>query len=210
MIHARRFLCLTAITILAALPCASDAHAQTDPLARHGTGVRAGVWNVTDPAAELTTYSALPYIEGNFQRGIDEHLALESTAGVWRRTARAIQPITGNVVETNTYIIPLFTSLKFFPVTTIEDNFEPFVLAGIGFALGIDDVGENAIGGGGTSIATGFGFKGGAGFEYHITDVFGLMVGVRYQRIGYSEELGGAEKFRGFGFEGGITYRFPI
>ena len=42
-------------------------------------------------------------------------------------------------------------------------------------------------GGGGTSIATGFGFKGGAGFEYHITDVFGLMVGVRYQQIGYGE-----------------------
>jgi opacity protein-like surface antigen len=209
MIHARS-LCLAAMTILAALTCASAAYAQSDALTRRGADIRGGVWNVPEPGAELTTYSGNPFIEGNFQRGLDAHLALESTAGVWRRTARAIQPLTGNVVETHTYIIPLFTSLKFFPVTTMEDNLEPFLLAGIGFALGIDDVGENAIGGGGSSIATGFGFKAGAGIEYHITDVFGLVAGMRYQSISYSEELGGAEKFKGFGVEGGITYRFPF
>ena len=198
------------LSILAAMAFASSAFAQTDPAPRRGAGVRIGVWDVRNPDAELTNYATDPHIEGYFQRGLDDRLALESTAGVWRRTARTIQPATGNVIEIRTYVIPLFTSLKVFPFTDAGDALEPFVLVGAGFALGLDHVSDNAIGGGGTSIATGFGIKGGIGLEYRINDIFGVVAGARYQLIDYGDELGGSQTFKGLGFEGGITYRFPL
>ena len=201
---------LLLILILAVALAPARALAQADAMARRGAGVRAGVWNVRDPGAELTTYSVGPHFEGYFQRGLDQHVAIESTAGVWRRTSTTIQPSTGNLVDTDTYVIPLFTSIKIFPFTTIESRLEPFVLAGVGFALGIDAVGDNAIGGGGSTIATGFGFKSGAGLELHLNDVFGLVLGARYQWISYGEALGGSEKYSGIGFEGGFTYRFAL
>lgn len=210
MSQVRRAASLAAFMIFAVLSFAADARAQIDSDTRRGAGVRAGTWNVAEPLAELTTYSADPHIEGYFQRGLDDRLAFESTVGVWRRISNTIQPTTGNVVQTRTYVIPLFTSLKMFPFTTNEDPLEPFFFAGAGFALGIDDVSENAIGGGGTAIATGFGFKAGAGLELHINDVFGLLASARYQHIGYGGELGGVETYKGFGFEGGVSYRFRL
>jgi hypothetical protein len=201
---------IAAVSILATLFCSTAALAQAEPAPRRGAGIRVGMWQVENPGALGTSYSVTPHIEGYFQRGLDERLALESTAGVWRRTARVVQEPTGNVVETRTYIIPLFTSIKLFPFTEHDDAFEPFILAGAGFAFGIDAVGENAIGGGGTSIATGFGIKGGAGIEYHVNEVFGVLAGARYQLIAYGDELGGAETYKGLGFEGGISYRFPL
>jgi hypothetical protein len=200
---------IAALVFFAGLSSVADAQAQADP-ARRGAGIRIGAWRVGEPRAELTTYSESLQVEAYFQRGLDDHFALESTIGAWRRTSRTIEAVTGNVVTTHTYVLPLFTTLKVFPLTRPDHALEPFILAGGGFALGIDDVSENAIGGGGNSIATGFGTRVGAGFEYHLNDVFGLTISGRYQLIGYGENLGGAETYRGFGFEGGLTYRFGM
>jgi hypothetical protein len=206
--HAAR---IAALLFFAGLACAATGWAQqADPSARRGAGLRIGAWTVKNPGDDRTTYSHSPQLEAYFQRGLDDHLALESTIGVWRRAARTIETGTGNTVTTNTYVIPLFTTLKIFPVTRPDQALEPFVLAGGGFALGIDEVSENAIGGGGTSIATGFGTRVGAGLELHLNDIFGLTVSSRYQLIGYGEDLGGANTFKGFGFEGGLTYRFGL
>ncbi|MGQ0816235.1 MAG: outer membrane protein [Gemmatimonadota bacterium] len=177
-------------------------------LARRGAGIRVGVWAVERPAGD-TTSTRSPLFEGYFQRGLDRHLALESSAAVWRRTTTARQTFGGDV-ETRTYVVPLFTALKLYPFTTPDNALEHFVTAGVGFALGIDDVGENAIGGGGTSIVTGFGFKGGAGIEYHIGSALGLQASGRYQWIRYGDELAGVSTFKGIGYEGGITYRFQF
>lgn len=208
--HYARNAAIAALVFFAGLASASTGWAQSDASARRGAGIRVGAWQVRDPGADLTTYSHSPHAEAYFQRGLDDRFALESTVGVWRRTSRTIENVTGNVVTTHTYILPLFTTLKVFPVTRPEQLIEPFILAGGGFALGIDEVSENAIGGGGTSIATGFGTRVGAGLEYHLNDVFGLTVSGRYQLIGYGEDLGGAETYKGFGFEGGLTYRFGL
>ena len=210
MHYARHAARTAALVLFAGLSSVTNGWAQDDASSRRGAGIRVGAWNVKDPGAEITTYSHGPQVEAYFQRGLDARFALESTVGVWRRTSRTIEAVTGNIVTSNTYVLPLFTALKIFPVTRPDQALEPFILAGGGFALGIDDVSENAIGGGGTSIATGFGTRVGAGLEYHLNDVFGLMVSGRYQLIGYGEDLGGAETYKGFGFEGGLTYRFGL
>jgi hypothetical protein len=186
----------------------SNTDTDADSLARGGAGLRVGSWDVEPPALPATTRN-LPQIEIYFERGLDEHIALESSVGAWRRTATRTE-LTGNQVETHTYVFPLFTALKIFPATTLDHTVEPFFSGGIGFALGLDDVGTNAIGGGGTTIVTGFGFRGSFGLDLHITRTLGVQASGRYQWIQFGEALGGGEQFKGFGFEGGITYRLQL
>lgn len=181
-------------------------------LARRGAGVRAGVWQAeVQSTADGATRG--PHFEGYFQRGLDKHLAMENSAGVWWVTTTASQsiPLGGSEeVETRSYVVPLLTSLKFYPITEVTDRVEPYLLAGIGFALGLEDQADNAIGGGGTSMVTGFGARAGVGVETHLNSSFGLAAGAKYQWIRFGEELGSTDTFRGFGAELGITYRFQF
>lgn len=180
-------------------------------LARRGAGIRAGAWFVdVDSPGDV---SKSPAFEGYFQRGLDQHLTLENSVSVWwaHTTSEQSLPLGGSqTVETRSFVIPLLTSLKLFPFTDVSSRFEPFLLAGVGFALGIEDQSENAIGGSGTSLVTGFGFRSGAGIELHVSYALGLAAGVKYQWIHFGEEMGGKETYNGLGVEGGITYRFQF
>ena len=84
------------------------------------------------------------------------------------------------------------------------------MFGGVGFALGVEDQADNAIGGSGTSLVTGFGFRGGAGIELHLCDAFGLAASGKYQWIRFGEEIDSKDTFKGLGLEGGITYRFQF
>jgi opacity protein-like surface antigen len=114
------------------------------------------------------------------------------------------------VVETSSYVVPLFTSMKFYPLTHPSQFIEPYATAGVGFVLGIVKEAENAIGGGGTSIATGFGVRTGIGLEIHFTNAVGILAGGRYQWTRFSEDLGSQDAFSGPGFDGGLTFRFQF
>ena len=168
--------------------------------ARRGGGIRAGFWN-SDVAPETSSRSV--QLEGYFQRGLDRSLALESSVSVWRAIATSPQG-----VETRAYVIPLLTSLKFFPITEPGDAVEPFVLAGIGFALGLEDQDATSIGGSGTSVVTGFAFRGAAGLELSMTRGFGLSISGKYQWVRFGEPIINTETFSGLGLEGGVIYRF--
>src|SRR5690606_30854188 len=110
--------------------------------------------------------------------------------------------------------LPLFTALKLYPFTRPDDAFEPFISAGVGLALGIDDrttTSSDLLGlgaGSGTAMLTGFGFRGGAGVEWRFSQAFGLSASGRYQWIRFGGELGGERTFKGPAFEAGLTYRF--
>jgi hypothetical protein len=175
--------------------------------ARRGVGLRVGTWNVQDSAVAGRIVTGSPQVEVFFQKGLDEHLALESTASLWVRKAREIQGQTGNEVQTRSFVIPLMTALKLYPVTTTSNTVEPFFAVGIGFALGLATVSDNAIGGGGASIQTGFAMKGAGGFEIRLSDALGISVSARYQWIRFADELGTEDVFKGAGLEGGIVYR---
>jgi opacity protein-like surface antigen len=180
-------------------------------LARRGAGLRAGAWFVDVASADGAAKS--PSFEGYFQRGLDQHLTLESSVSVWwaKTISEQALPLGGSqTVETRSFVIPLLSSLKLFPFTDVSSRFEPYLLAGIGFALGIEDESENAIGGSGTSLVTGFGFRGGAGVELHISNAVGLAAGVKYQWMHFGDEMGGKATYDGLGVDGGITYRFQF
>ena len=178
--------------------------------ARRGAGVRVGVWDVEDPARVNARFSSSPLFEFYLQRGLDEHLVLENSGGVWRRITHERQqlPIGSDTVETKAYIIPLLTSLKLYPLTSPSNTLEPYIMGGLGLALGIEEESPNAIGGGGTSVVTGFGIRAAAGLELHIGSTFGASAAGRYQWMKMSGDLGLENTFKGVGLEGGLTFRF--
>lgn len=185
---------------------------------RQGAGLRAGPWWVQDlPEVSGAEYSRTPSFEGYFQKGLDLHLALESTLGFWRRTQEieSTGPFGGTSrEEVQSYVVPTFTSIKLYPLTRPSARVEPWMSGGIGLAVGIDDrttSGDNLLGlgvGSGTVLLTGFGFQAGAGLDGRLGPAFGLTAAGRYRWLRFSEELGGERTYRGFAFEAGLTYRF--
>lgn len=177
--------------------------------ARRGAGLRVGAWvpgSLNEPSGAST--SQWPHLEGWFQRGLDRHIAIESTVSIWRRNQES------STERAATYIVPLFTAIKFYPGTGPEDGVQPYILGGGGFGLGIDDR-EGTSGGllgvgatEGTRMFVGLGFKGGAGMDVRLGDAFGLTAGGRYQWIRFDGQPGGNQTYRGPVFDVGLTYRF--
>jgi hypothetical protein len=176
---------------------------------RQGAGLRVGTWQTTG----LTTvtgasYSTLPALEGYWQKGLDEHVAIETSGGFWGRTQR---DSNGRV---SSFAVPMLTAIKLYPATTVADQLEPFISAGGGFTIGVDDetgaTGGLLPGGGssGTALIIGLGLKGGAGLEYHAGRAFGLQAGVAYQWIHFLNPVGGNSDYKGPLIYGGLTYRF--
>lgn len=189
-------------------------------LARRGAGLRAGFWAVRGlQEVDGAETSEWPLLEGYFQKGLDRHLALQSSVSVWRRTQKLeIDGGIGGGTTTDrvtSWVVPMFTALRFFPMTAPDQSFEPFVEGGLGLALGIDDretSDGSLFGGAGNGIRTvvGFGFKGGLGAEWRFSRAIGVAVGGRYQWVRFLEQLGADEVFRGFAAEAGLTYRFQF
>jgi hypothetical protein len=206
---------------------AGDAAAQADTVTeqrvkamRRGAGLRVGTWDVRG-LTQVTgaRVSETPLFEGYFQKGLDLHLALENTVGMYRREQRLTRAggIGSGPVEEKVaaYVIPQFTSLKVYPFTRPEQRFEPYITGGAGLTIGVDDR-ENSgsdglLGGGGesgTGFVAGFGLKGGLGIEVRFSEAFGIGVGGRYQWVRFFGELAGERTYRGLGADVGLTYRF--
>jgi hypothetical protein len=208
--------------LLLVLATAAAAEAQQRPespqevearLARQGAGLQFGVWRVEGVDRGGVDASTWPFIDGHFQRGLDRHLAIESTAGLWRREELETRSGIGGATTTRrtTYVVPLLTGLRFYP-TAPGTRVEPFLSGAVGFALGIED-GQGASGGilggsGGTRVETGFGFRGATGVEFALSPAFGLSAGAGYQWIRFGSRVGPVETYRGVRVTGGLTYRF--
>ena len=148
---------------------------------REGAGLRVGSWVVSNLATRRAAphLSTLPAFEGYWQKGLDRHLVIETSAGLWHRQETSGSGSSAESV--GSFIVPLFTALKLYPFTGPEDRLEPLVTAGAGFVLGLDKqntVSGGLLGGGGGSSAlnlvAGIGVKGAAGVEYRISQAFGL------------------------------------
>jgi hypothetical protein len=186
-------------------------------LARRGAGLIVGSWSlVDDPASGTTTTEDSPvFVEGYFRKGLDKHIALETTFGVWRR--QITDPGTGGPFgtaggKTTVILLPQMTSIKLFPFTTPDNKIEPYISGGAGFTIGV--VSESGSGGlvggsgGVTGLTAGVGGRLMAGVEWRLGDAFGLTAGGHYTYIQFFDKLGGEEMYRGTGITVGMTYRF--
>jgi hypothetical protein len=189
---------------------------------RGGAGLRGGSWSLqghTTPSG--ATERRTPLLEGYFAKGLDLHLALENSVSFWRLTQKATTSgggVLGGGTSTqviNSYIIPQLTAIRVHPFTRPTTPVEPYLLAGVGITLGVED--RSGEGGGifgvggssGTSFNMGIGVAGGTGIEWHVTQAFGLAAGARYQYVKFlNGSLGGNDVYKGYGFQGGVTYRF--
>lgn len=213
-----------AVATLALAGLAGPLHAQDEgeepervqeaKLARTGAGLRASWWNLNDlPEVQNGEESSWPLLEGYFQRGLDRHIAIESSIGVWRRRAETesgggvLGSGTGSAVTT--YVVPVLTAIKFYPFTGPDAGTEPFIAAGGGIALGIEDSESGGtFTGGGTTAATGFALKGETGATMRLSEAFGLSLFGGYEWVRFGSDVGNTRTYSGFNFGGGVTYRF--
>lgn len=178
-------------------------------LARRGGGLRAGQWHLNaQQFPSGISASATPELEGYVRSGLDLHLVMENSVGVWRQ--RQVTSASGGLLGSSSgtvdnYIIPQYTSIVFYPLTAPNDRLEPFVRGGLGFALGVSDPQG---GSGGISFTPGFGTTGGLGIEWRATDALGLSLSGRYQWIRFFQEFAGFQTYQGPALEAGVTYRF--
>ena len=185
-----RGLMLLVITVLS-MPAPAQLHGQQ---ARRAGGLRVGAWNV----------DVAPWVERSadfdafFQRTLGSDLALENSLSGWRAL----------VNQTRAYIVPLLTSLKYYPVTSPADRLEPYVSGGVGIAFGIQDQPDNAIGGTGSTIATGVAIRTGLGVEVQVFRGLGVAAGGKYQWVHFGEDVGTMQTFAGVGWAGAVVYRF--
>ena len=179
---------------------------------RQGAGLRVGSWRMNGlTQTSGATYSSLPAFEGYWQKGLDRHIALETGFGFWQRTQRANSSAGSESI--GSYVVPMTTSIKVYPATSPGDALEPFMIAGAGFTLGVDDrntVSGGLLGGGnsGTLIIPGIGIRGGAGVEYHLGAAFGLSVTAGYQFVRFFDYVGNDRTYKGMQLMGGVVYRF--
>jgi len=181
---------------------------------RDGAGLWVGSWMVSNlQTASGASSSTLPDFDAYWQKGLDRHLAIETSVGLWHRQLRAG---SGPSAETDgSFLVPLLTTVKLYPLTGPEQRLEPFVAGGAGFVLGLEKqntVGGGLLGGGsansGTDLIAGLGLKGGLGLEYRFSEAFGLGFGAAYQWFLFGQDVGGQSDYKGFGVFGGLTYRF--
>ena len=183
---------------------------------RGGAGLRVGTWSVqdlpTDPSG--SSWESVT-VEGWFQKGLDQHLVIENTLGFWQRSQSATEDTGFGQIEwkTETYVVPMTTALKVYPMSQGSTPFEPYLLAGVGAVLGIDRASATStdplvVPADETRVRTGLAIQTGAGLELRTASPFGVMVGARYQWASFAEDVGGKGLYRGPGVTAGITYRF--
>ncbi|HEX6558794.1 MAG TPA: hypothetical protein VF021_05010 [Longimicrobiales bacterium] len=208
--------CILQATLLAALalavPGAARAQAPSDAAggSRRGLGIVVGNWVVPRPdivRAVQPTYRRSLMGEIHFRRELTERVVLETSVGAWRRISERPSAL-GSTVTTRTYIVPLLTALRVFPITTVRNSIEPYLVGGAGLAVGVQQQSENSPGGGGRSIVTGVGVRAGAGIEIHVYDRFGVLLGGHVQGVRFGEAVDEQEAFAGAGVQGGLSYRF--
>jgi hypothetical protein len=218
-----RFAAVVAVTMV----LVPDAAAQKDSLdaeerrvirERKGAGVSAGFWTVRGlENRDGVDYSSSPSFEAYLAKGLDLHLTLENTLGLWIRTQRV--PASGGLGGSSeeiikSYIVPQFTAVRFYPVSRPMDRVQPFLGAGLGFAIAIDDrqtEGSGGVLGGlgnnGVAFVPGFGLKAHGGTEIR-GRALGLSISAKYQWIRFFQDVGGEQTFGGLGADVGFVYRF--
>ncbi len=188
-------------------------------LARKAAGITVGPWELRgiEPPSGVEV-STLPMFYGFMRKGLDARLALENGIGVWRReqTTPATGGLGGTSGETvQSWVVAQTTAIRFYPMTDAGARFEPWVLGGAGFTLGIDDretEGGGVLGGStgasGVGIVPGFSLQGGVGAEWWFSESLALNIGARYQWTRFLEDFGGERTYQGPAYEAGLTYKF--
>ncbi len=189
----------------------TDAVAAQSQRARNGAGLQISSWQPDEPAGYRNSESIA--LQGYLQKGLDQHLAWENTLGYWRRTSSwtESQPIVGTTNrELQTHLVPTLTSLRLYPFTTSANPVEPYVSAGLGAVLGLQQ--QKASGSlspaEATSMHAGLGLRAGVGVNVRASEAFGFTAGGHFESASFSQEMAGDRLYKGWGVDLGLAYRF--
>jgi len=211
---------LSTLALTLALTAASTAAYAADPTdevvsgaqrARGGAGLQVSSWQPDAPAG--LSHSETAAFQGYLQKGLDMHLAWENTLGYWQRTTSwsETQPLIGTTNhQLQTHLVPMVTALRVYPLTKPGFPVEPFMSAGVGPVLGIQQ--QRTTGGltpgNTTSMLTGLGVRAGAGVDLRAGPAFGITVGGHFESASFGQDMVGDRLYQGWGVDAGLSYRF--
>ena len=178
---------------------------------RNGAGLQVSSWRPDEPAG-LRSSSTIA-VQGYLQKGIDLHIAWENTLGYWERASSSsdTQPIVGTTThELQTHLVPALTALRFYPLDQPTSPIEPFVSAGLGPVLGIQQ--ETITGGlspgNATTTHAGLGVRAGVGVNLRASEALGITAGGHFESASFGDDMSGQRLYRGWGMDVGLSYRF--
>ena len=199
----------TAGSAFAAVP--TDAIVAQAQRARNGAGLQISSWQPEAPAGSISTSTAS--FRGYFTNGLDQHLAWENTLGYWARTSKwsETQPLIGTTNhELQTHLVPTITGLRLYPLTTSGNSIEPYVTAGVGPVLGIQQ--QKASGAltadQTTTMLVGLGVRAGVGVDLWATQVFGITAGGHFESASFGQDMVDQRLYKAWGVDFGFSYRF--
>lgn len=198
-----------ASTALAGEP--TDEVTATTQRGRNGAGLLVSSWRPDEPAG--FSNSSGVEVQGYLQRGLDLHLAWENTLGYWQRKSSwtDTQPIVGTTTHTlQTHLVPTLTALRLYPFDLPSSHIEPFVSAGMGPVLGIQ---QQTTSGGlspadATTMNVGLGVRAGVGVDVRANEAFGFTAGGHFESASFGNDMSGDKLFQGWGMDVGLSYRF--
>ena len=193
----------------AAVP--TDAIVAQAQRARNGAGLQISSWQPQEPAGSINTSTAA--FRGYFTNGLDQHLAWENTLGYWERTSKwsDTQPLIGTTNhELQTHLVPTITGLRLYPLTTSGNPVEPYVTAGVGPVLGVQQ--QKASGAltaeQTTAMLVGLGVRAGVGVDLWATQVFGITAGGHFESASFGQDMVEQRLYQAWGVDFGFSYRF--
>lgn len=203
------------IVLAAAAPAAhagvpaDESNTGTERL-RNGAGLQMSSWQPDKPVG-LDNTGTLAF-QGYLLKGLDLHLAWDNTLGFWQRTSKwsetSILGTTNH--ELDTYLVPTITALRFYPLTTPEKLVEPYVSAGLGPVLGVQQqkASGNLAPTNTTTMVAGLGVRAGVGVDIRSNGPFGVAVGTHFESASFGEDMQGERLYQAWGADFGLTYRF--
>jgi len=192
---------------------------------KHQSGVRIGAWvnkgettpktiiDPSDPNIGMNTSinSGNFYLEGFFAYSFTSMALGEISFGLSNRGSVTFYDNINSDIG-NLIVYPILAQLKVYPLSKINSKFQPFFTGGGGVYFGRRDVqiirgtvlnpyyefqGETQ---------TEFNFAFGGGFDWLLSDRFGIEFSSKYMPISFGEPLVGVKKYDGLSIMVGIKY----
>lgn len=186
---------------------------------KHQAGIRLGVWanngeSPTDSAgiSETNFKGASFFFEGYFAYRLAPIVMLELSFGIVNRGSVTFREAGGTNVG-NVLVHPILLQMKFYPLASLKEKFQPYLLAGGGLYYGRRSVQFTTSSGVyyyglAEQSGTDFNYVLGGGIDWPLSPAIGLEAGVKYMPIEFSKELQTIRDYDAVAFTIGVKYLY--
>ncbi len=212
----RRFLILSCLVLVVT---SGDLCSAKDLSWSQTIGVRFGLWNSTeakhvqpDPGEDILTKVTAPYGEIHVSLGLKKGFAVGISLGSCFRGETRYNDPYGYYWKRIT-VYPITAELKYYPLHRVaKSKWQPYLDGGGGLVSGTENIrigeyiGSLVLSSSGTNSYLTFGWHGGAGMDFILTNSLVLGFDFRYRGVRFGDDVGGIKNYSGPEATLGVSY----